>query len=264
MEVLRHIERVEVVGLDEAYLDLTGLDRHRSAARRVEEAVKARPGSPAASGSARTSWWRRWPPDAEKPDGFLELTAEGARIRFAEASPASCPASAQDGRAPRAARDRHAGPPRRHAGRAAHPVVRAAARPHLAALCALRGRPHHRDGPDREVRVARDHLRPRPAASPSSSRSSSGSPASSARRSRARRRGRTIGIKVRFDDFSTVTRARLDAAGERHQTVGTVALELLRRLDPRRPVRLLGVRVAGLDEGLAGHGGRSAQPLALT
>ena len=35
------------------------------------------------------------------------------------------------------------------------------------------------------------------------------------------------------------------------KTVGTVALELLRRLDPRRPVRLLGVRVAGLDEGLA-------------
>ena len=36
MAVLRrHVERVEVVGLDEAYLDLTGLVRHRSAARRV-------------------------------------------------------------------------------------------------------------------------------------------------------------------------------------------------------------------------------------
>jgi DNA polymerase-4 len=56
---------------------------------------------------------------------------------------------------------------------------------------------------------------------------------------------------VRFDDFSTVTRARsLDAAVNDSRTVGTVALELLRRLDPRRPVRLLGVRVAGLDEGL--------------
>jgi DNA polymerase-4 len=63
------------------------------------------------------------------------------------------------------------------------------------------------------------------------------------------RRGRTIGIKVRFDDFSTVTRARsIDAAVNDSSTVGTVALELLRRLDPRRPVRLLGVRVAGLDE----------------
>ena len=66
---------------------------------------------------------------------------------------------------------------------------------------------------------------------------------------RAERRGRTIGIKVRFDDFSTVTRARsLDSAVNDRRTVGTVALELLRRLDPRRQVRLLGVRVAGLDE----------------
>jgi transcription antitermination factor NusA-like protein len=31
-------------------------------------------------------------------------------------------------------------------------------------------------------------------------------------------------------------------------TVKAVALDLLRRLAPRRPVRLLGVRVAGLDE----------------
>jgi hypothetical protein len=30
--------------------------------------------------------------------------------------------------------------------------------------------------------------------------------------------------------------------------VWTVALDLLRRLDPPRPVRLVGVRVAGLDE----------------
>ena len=66
---------------------------------------------------------------------------------------------------------------------------------------------------------------------------------------REERRGRTIGIKVRFDDFSTVTRARsLETAVNDRRTVGTVALELLRRLDPRRPVRLLGVRVAGLDE----------------
>ena len=69
---------------------------------------------------------------------------------------------------------------------------------------------------------------------------------------RGGRRGRTIGIKVRFDDFSTVTRARsLDTAVNDRTTVATVALDLLRRLDPRRPVRLLGVRVAGLDEGAA-------------
>ena len=66
---------------------------------------------------------------------------------------------------------------------------------------------------------------------------------------REERRGRTIGIKLRYADFTTLTRARtLGVAVNDRATVGGVALELLRRLDPRRPVRLLGVRVAGLDE----------------
>src|SRR5437762_23147 len=55
------------------------------------------------------------------------------------------------------------------------------------------------------------------------------------------RHGRTIGIKVRLDDFTTVTRARTlpeptaDAA-----TVTEVALLLLADYAPPRPVRLLG------------------------
>ena len=66
---------------------------------------------------------------------------------------------------------------------------------------------------------------------------------------REERRGRTIGIKLRYADFTTLTEARtLDAAVNDHATVGGVAVELLRRLDPRRPVRLLGVRWPGLDE----------------
>jgi DNA polymerase-4 len=62
------------------------------------------------------------------------------------------------------------------------------------------------------------------------------------------RRGRTIGIKVRLDDFSTHTRARtLAEAVASADRVGPVALELLRRFAAPRPVRLLGVRVAGLE-----------------
>ena len=62
------------------------------------------------------------------------------------------------------------------------------------------------------------------------------------------RRGRTIGIKIRLDDFSTHTRARtLAEAVASADRVGPVALELLRRFAPPRPVRLLGVRVAGLE-----------------
>ncbi len=60
--------------------------------------------------------------------------------------------------------------------------------------------------------------------------------------------GRTIGIKVRLDDFSTHTRARtLADAVSSAERVGPVALDLLRRFAAPRPVRLLGVRVAGLE-----------------
>jgi DNA polymerase-4 len=62
------------------------------------------------------------------------------------------------------------------------------------------------------------------------------------------RGGRTIGIKVRLDDFSTHTRARtLAEPVVSAEQVLPIATDLLRRFDPPRPVRLLGVRVAGLE-----------------
>jgi DNA polymerase-4 len=62
--------------------------------------------------------------------------------------------------------------------------------------------------------------------------------------------GRTIGIKVRLDDFSTHTRAKtLPEATCDQQVVLPVAQALLQDFDPQRPVRLIGVRVAGMDEG---------------
>ena len=253
MAVLRsHVERVEVVGLDEAYLDLTGLDRYRSAARRVKDAVRTETGLTCSVGLGPNKLVAKVASDAEKPDGFVELTAEEARIRFAEASPGLVPGigpktvarlgqlgiatlgrlgSTSDAAALRVVRPPPGPPPRR--------------------ARSLRGRATDRDRARGQVRVARDHLRPRSAtASPSSSPCWSASHRELCETlARAERRGRTIGIKVRFDDFTTVTRARsLDLAVNHPEAVGTVALDLLRRLDPARPVRLLGVRVAGLDE----------------
>ena len=64
------------------------------------------------------------------------------------------------------------------------------------------------------------------------------------------RSGRTIGIKVRLDDWTTVTRAHSIAEPTcDYETVFAVALRLLREYAPARPVRLLGVRVAGLTHG---------------
>jgi DNA polymerase-4 len=64
--------------------------------------------------------------------------------------------------------------------------------------------------------------------------------------------GRTIGIKVRTDDFSTFTRVRsVPAPVNDAETITEVALTLLRENAPERPVRLLGVKVAGFGEAAA-------------
>ena len=247
-------ERVEVVGLDEAYLDLTGLDRHRSAARRVKDAVRTETGLTCSVGLGPNKLVAKVASDAEKPDGFVELTAEEARIRFAEASPGLVPGI---------------GP--KTVARLGQLGIATLGRlgttsdaqlsewfgtrlgPHLGALARFED-----ERLIETVRVAKSESRETtfdrdlsglPQLEPVLERLTSELCETLAR---AERRGRTIGIKVRFDDFTTVTRARsLDAAVNEAKAVGTVALDLLRRLDPARPVRLLGVRVAGLDEELA-------------
>jgi DNA polymerase-4 len=74
------------------------------------------------------------------------------------------------------------------------------------------------------------------------------------------RAGRTVGIKVRLDDFATVTRAHtLPDPTCDPDVVGAVAQRLLREYDPPRPVRLLGVRVAGLGARPAGDPGASVE-----
>lgn len=60
---------------------------------------------------------------------------------------------------------------------------------------------------------------------------------------------RTVTLKVRWPDFSSVTRSRtLEGATDRPEVVSRVARELLDGLDTSQGVRLLGVGVAGLVE----------------
>ena len=252
MEVVRsQVERVEVVGLDEAYLDLTGLDRHRAAARRVKSAVNDATGLVCSIGIGPNKLVAKVASDADKPDGFVELTQAEARERFAEASPGLIP-----GIGPRSV-ERLASHGVETLGQlAAVPDARlsewfgARLGPHLGRLARFED-----ERPIETVRVAKSEsrettfdrdLRGLDALVPVLERLSGELCETLAREER---RGRTIGIKVRFDDFSTVTRARsLTEPTNEPATVRGVAGELLRTLDPQRPVRLLGVRVAGLDE----------------
>ena len=72
--------------------------------------------------------------------------------------------------------------------------------------------------------------------------------------------GRTIGVKVRLDDWTNVTRSHtVEEPTNDPAVVVPLALELLRAYDPQRPVRLLGVRVAAFA-GDADAGGEDAEP----
>jgi DNA polymerase-4 len=250
--VLRsHVERVESVGLDEAYLDLSGLERPRSAARRVKAAVRKETGLVCSVGLGPSKLVAKVASDAEKPDGFVELTAQEARDRFAEASPGLIP-----GIGPKTvARLERLGVTTLGALGTA-PDVRLIEwfgrrlGPHLGALARFEDERaietvRVAKSESRETTFDRD-LRGLPELEPVLERLSA---QLCETLGREERRGRTIGIKLRYADFTTLTRARtLDAAVNDHATVCGVATDLLRRLDPRRPVRLLGVRVAGLDE----------------
>jgi DNA polymerase-4 len=60
--------------------------------------------------------------------------------------------------------------------------------------------------------------------------------------------GRTIGIKLRFDDFRTVTRdPTIAAPTDDPAAIRRAAGECLKRVDLARRIRLLGVRVGGLS-----------------
>jgi DNA polymerase IV len=247
----REIELVEVVGLDEAYLDLTALDRPRAAARRVKAAVIEGTGLVCSIGIGPSKLVAKVASDADKPDGFLELTREAARERFAGASPGLIP-----GIGPKTLE--------RLEVRGVNTLGRLASVPdeRLAEWFGGRLGPHlgrlARFEDDRRletVRVAKSESR-----ETTFDRDLNGVEALEPVLERLggqlcdtlagqEHRGPTIGIKVRFADFRTVTRARtLPESVNDPETVLRVARELLRELDPRQPVRLLGVRVAGLDK----------------
>jgi DNA polymerase-4 len=248
----RHVERVEVVGLDEAYLELTGLDRHRAAARHVKSAVVEETGLGCSIGIGPSKLVAKVASDAEKPDGFLELTREEACVRFARAAPGLVP-----GIGPKTVARLEALGVATLGALAATPDERLAEwfgsrlGPHLGRLARFED-----DRRLETVRVAKSESRETTfdrdlyglvALEPVLERLAGRLCETLVRQ---RRRGRTVGIKVRYADFTTVTRARtLPEPVNEPDAVLRVAGELLRALDPSRPVRLLGVRVAGLDEG---------------
>ena len=248
--VRRAAGRVEVVGLDEAYLDLAELVAPRAAMRRLVTDVRAATGLDCSVGIGPNRLVAKVASDAEKPCGFVCLTREEACERFAGHPPGLVP-----GIGPKtAARLQEMG----------ITTLRALAATPIDALVARFGANH---GPDLQRRArfeASAKLTPVRTAVSESRETTFDVDISDAakleeilaalarelceRLAKQDRRGRTVAIKVRLSDFTTITRARTIAEPTNDTAIVTrVALELLREYAPARPVRLLGVRVAAFD-----------------
>ena len=79
MDLVRaHVERVEVVGLDEAYLDVAGLFSPRAAMRRLLAEIKAATQLTCSVGIGPNKLVAKVASDAEKPAGFVVLSREQA------------------------------------------------------------------------------------------------------------------------------------------------------------------------------------------
>ena len=74
-------------------------------------------------------------------------------------------------------------------------------------------------------------------------------------------RGRTVGIKLRFADFRTVTRDRtVEAPLDDATAIRKLAFECLARVELKRPIRLVGVRVGELSPANQSADASSAVP----
>jgi DNA polymerase IV len=251
MEVLRHnVEIVEVVGLDEAYLDLTGLFSPKATMRRIATQIRAETGLTCSVGISDSRMLAKITSELGKPAGLVVLSREQALERFAAESPGLVP-----GIGPKTVARLEA------MGIATLADLRQRERleledafgPRSGAWLHARGRLWD-ETPVTPIHETKSQSAETTYDTDVSSRaeleaSLKGLAEELCRRLAKRElQGRTIGIKVRLDDWTNATRSHtIEAPTNDPERVGAVALELLRAYDPPRPVRLLGVRVASFE-----------------
>jgi DNA polymerase IV len=265
MAIVRaHADEVEVIGLDEAYLELTGLPSPVALMERMRSEIQRATGLACSVGIGPNKLVAKVASDAEKPSGFVVLTREEACARFAGA-----PCGLVPGIGPKTVERLRAVGIETLGRLAAAPAPALGARFGSRPALELQRRARFEDdGPVTQTRKVVSESRETTFDQDVTEmgeleRILDGLVARlCGALTEQGRGGRTIGIKVRLDDFSTHTRARtLVHPVSQAEQVGPVALDLLRRFAPPRPVRLLGVRVAGLAP--AGPGAAAQLTLAL-
>jgi DNA polymerase-4 len=250
--VRSRLQALQSMGLDEAYADLTGVEKPLRVLREVIEQVKQETGIQVSVGVGPSRLVAKCCSDLGKPAGFVAMGREEACIRFAPAPTRRLP-----GIGPKTA-ERLA-----ELGYATVGQLQEADEAQLAARFGDRWARYlkaratfHDDSPVETESGA--------AKSVSTERTFDEDIASHEQLeeilrtlskelcenlSEKGRRGRTVAIKVRLSDWTTVTRAKtLDGSTNDTTLVTDTALALLRAYAPPQPVRLLGVRLAGFDD----------------
>jgi DNA polymerase-4 len=246
----RNAETVEVVGLDEAYIELTGLFSPKSTMRRIAAEIHTETGLTCSIGISENRLLAKITSELGKPAGLVVLSREEALERFAEDPPGLVP-----GIGPKTAVKLQGMGIRTLAALRTADTERLtqAFGPRMGRWLQARAR-FEDDTPLTVVREAKSQSAETTYDTDVRDHSELAASLASLTRELCRRlrsrdlEGRTIGIKVRLDDWTTVTRAHtIEQPSNDPEVVGAVALNLLRAYSPPRPVRLLGVRVASFE-----------------
>jgi DNA polymerase-4 len=251
MEVLRrNVEVVEVVGLDEAYLDLTGIYSPKATMRRVAAQIREQVGLTCSVGISESRMLAKITSELGKPAGLVVLSREAALERFAEESPGLIPGIGPKTvqRLERMGVGTLADLRRREATE-----LESAFGPRSGAWLHARGKLWD----ETPVTVVRETKSQSTEITFDVDVSQRGElerhlvelAEELCRRLRKRDlEGRNIGVKVRLDDWTNVSRSHsVEAPTNDPAVVVPIALDLLRAYDPQRPVRLLGVRLASFE-----------------
>ncbi len=249
--VRSRFEVVGQVGIDEAYLDVTMLERPLPALRHLVAHVRERTGLQISVGVGPSRLVAKTASSAFKPVAFVAMGREQAAAHFSDH-----PVRVLQGIGPKTAERLAALGIRTVAGLQRADVAVLAHRFGERQANAVHARAHfHDDSPVETQRVAKsrssEHTFPTDVSDPvrlEETLVELAHEVGDGLRARARR-ARAIGVKVRLDDWTTVTRVRtLEFFTDQNATIAATALDLLRAYAPPRPVRLLGVRVASFDD----------------
>jgi DNA polymerase-4 len=245
--VREEVARVEVVGLDEAYLDLGETGFPKSECRRVKHRIKEETGLVCSIGLAPNKLLAKIASDLDKPDGFCVLTPEQMLEAVGDR-----PAGLIPGVGPKTVQRLQ-----RVGVRTVADLAGASDDVLTRARVGMELRERARGIDNRKVETERERKSESCETTFAQDVSDQAVLTETLDRLSARLcdglrqggyRGRTVTLKIRLRPFRTYTRSRtLEASTSDVEVVRVVARELLGRVDLDAPVRLLGIGLSGLE-----------------